>query len=88
MIIVKRQTSKVRPGDHREDDRSCAWPIFSLARIFPRALYSDLKGGGDYMTGHVEKCIRGDKALILLSLLLVGTPSALGPQLAYSLGRA
>ena len=34
-------TSKVWPSDHREDDRSCAWPFFSLVQIFPIALHSD-----------------------------------------------
>ena len=26
---------------HREDDRSCAWPFYSLVQIFPKALHSD-----------------------------------------------
>ena len=28
-------TSEVWPGDHREDDRSCAWPLYSLVQIIP-----------------------------------------------------
>ena len=34
-------TSKVWPSDHREHDRSCAWPFYSLVQIFPKALYFD-----------------------------------------------
>ena len=34
-------TSKVWPIDHREDDRFCAWPFYSLEQIFPEALHSD-----------------------------------------------
>ena len=32
---------------------SCAWPFYSLVQIFPKALYFDEKGNGDYMTGLV-----------------------------------
>ena len=34
-------TSKVWPSDRQEDDRSCAWPFYSLVQIFPKALHSD-----------------------------------------------
>ena len=34
-------TSKVWPSDHREDERSCAWSVYSLVRIMPWALHSD-----------------------------------------------
>ena len=37
-----------------EDYRSCAWPFYSLLHIFPKALHSDLQGGGDYTTGLVQ----------------------------------
>ena len=36
------------------DDRSCAWPFYSLVQGFPKALHSDQQGGGDYMTGLVQ----------------------------------
>ena len=39
---------------HREDDKSCAWPLYNLVQIFPKALHSDSQGGGDYMTGLVQ----------------------------------
>ena len=58
-------TSKVWPSDHRQDDRSSAWPLYIIAQNFPKALYSD-KGGGDYMTGLVQNPLWGDKALILV----------------------
>ena len=48
-------TSKVWPSDHRNDDRSCTWSFYSLVQIFPKALHCDKQGGGDYMTGFVQK---------------------------------
>ena len=34
-------TTTVWPIDHRENYRSCAWPIYSLVQTFPKALPSD-----------------------------------------------
>ena len=34
-------TTTVWPSDHREDYRSCAWPLYSLVQTFPKALHSD-----------------------------------------------
>ena len=29
---------KVLPSDHREDDKSCAWPFYSVVKVFSKAL--------------------------------------------------
>ena len=34
-------TTTVWPSDHREDYRSCAWPLYSPVQTFPKALHSD-----------------------------------------------
>ena len=41
--LKNSQTSSttVWPIDHREDYRSCAWPVYSLAHTFPKVLHSD-----------------------------------------------
>ena len=31
----------VWPNDHREDYKSCAWPLYSFVQTFPKALHSD-----------------------------------------------
>ena len=82
-----------RPSDHREDDRSCAWPFFNLEQIFPKALDSDYKGRGLY-DGSRPKLLGGDKALIIVpsdcksgllqSLDLSSLP--VGRSKAYSFG--
>ena len=76
-------TTTVWPSDHREDYRSCAWPFYSLVRTFPKALHSDWQGGGDYMTGLVQTS-EATWSWSLSPCLLVGTPSAIIPELAFS----
>ena len=40
--IVKRiRRRKYDTIGHREDDRSCVWPFYSIVQIFPKALHSD-----------------------------------------------
>ena len=34
-------TLKLWPSDHRVDNRSCAWPFYSLVQIFPKGMHSD-----------------------------------------------
>ena len=38
LVSQTPSTSKIWPGDHREDNRSCAWSFHSLVQIFPKAL--------------------------------------------------
>ena len=59
-------TSTVWPIDHREDDRSCAWPLYSLVQIFPKALHSDITRQLGLYDGTCPNLLRGDKAPILV----------------------
>ena len=60
-------TSKVWSKDHREDDRSCTWPFYSLVQIFPKALQLWLARQLGLYNVTCPNLIRDDNALILVS---------------------
>ena len=78
-------TSSVWPSDHREDYRSCARPFYSLVQIIPKALHSANKAVGTIWRALSKPPQRRQGPDPRPLWLLVGTPSAFGPELVYRL---
>ena len=75
----------VWPSDHREDYRSCALPFNNLVHIIPKALHLTIKAVETIwraLSKHPQRRQGPDPRPFWL---LVGTPSAFGPELAYRL---
>ena len=77
-------TSTVWPSDHREDYMSCAWPFYILVQIIPYKRCANKAVGAIWRAlSKPPKRRQGPDPRPLW--LLVGTPSAFGPELAYRL---
>ena len=78
-------TSSVWCSDHREDYRSCARPFYSLVQIIPTACTHTNKALETIWRALSKppQTRQGPDPRPLW--LLVGTPSAFGPELAYRL---
>ena len=78
-------TSTVWPSDHQKDDRSCAWPFYSLVHNALSVAVWLTRRSGLY-DGPCLNLLRRDRVLIPVHYwLLVRTSSAFGPELAYRL---
>ena len=73
----------VWPSDHREGDRSYAWPFYNFEQTIPEALYSHKAVGTIWRTLSKPQIQQGLHPRPLW--LFFGIPKALRPVLAYRL---
>ena len=75
-------TSKVWPSDHQEDDRSCAWPYYSLVQIFIKQCTLTNKAVCTIWRDMSKPPQRRQYLVPRPLWLLVGTPLVIGGRLA------
>ena len=73
----------VWPSDHREDYMSCAWPFNSLVRLFPKHCTLTNKAVWTIWRALSKPPQRRQGPDLCPLWLLVGTPSAIRPELAF-----
>ena len=77
-------TTTVWPSDHRKDYRSCAWPFYSLYEPFLKHCTLTNKAVGTIWRALSKPPQRRQGPDLCPLWLLVGTPSAIRPELAFS----
>ena len=82
--LANSSTSCVWLSDHREDDRCCAWPLYSILQIFLRQWTLTNKAVGTIRLDLSKPPQRRKGTDPRRLWLVVGTSSILGPELAYN----